>query len=71
MNPEQSIKIVGHRRTVPLAGDPVGNYERAIRLIREMDLVNPFPRPRGFIFKARTWQDYAAWRRAQTNPRLW
>ena len=65
------MKVVGHRPTVSSACDPVASYRRAARLIREADTLNPFPRPRGFVFKARTWADYAAWRRAQSNPRLW
>jgi len=37
----------------------------------EANVLNPFPRERGFVFKARTWEDYAHWRRNQTNPRFW
>ncbi len=42
-----------------------------MRLEREVDLLNPFPRPRGFVFKARTWQEWEKWRASQDNPRLW
>jgi tRNA(Leu) C34 or U34 (ribose-2'-O)-methylase TrmL len=45
--------------------------QRAGRLIREAARLARHPRPRGFIFKAKTWEDYECWRRSQTNPRLW
>ena len=64
-------KVVGRRRLAAEAGTPVENLARADRLIREMDLLNPWPRPRGFVFKAKTYADYERWRRAQRNPRLW
>ena len=30
--------------------------------------MNPWPRPRGFVFKARTWGDYERWRAEHANP---
>ena len=61
-------KVVGTRRR---ATDPVSCHRRALALMRQAEKLCPFPRPRGFVFKARTWEDYAEWRKAQPNPRLW
>jgi hypothetical protein len=63
------IKTVGQRHSAE--DTPAGRLARATRLQRQADSLNPFPRPRGFVFKARTWDDYAAWRARQENPRLW
>jgi hypothetical protein len=65
------MKIVGKRAVDESGSDPVSDYMRAERLIQEMNRINPFPRPRGFVYKAKSWADYAAWRKAQSNPRLW
>jgi len=65
------MKTVGRRRPSAQADAPAENLRRAERLIREMDLLNPWPRPRGFVFKAKTYADYERWRRAQKKPRLW
>ena len=62
------VKVVGHRRP-PIT--PEECYRRAQLLELEVNKLNPYPRPRGFIFKARTRAEYEAWRKAQTNPRLW
>lgn len=61
-------KIVGQRRGPQT---PAEFHARSVRLEREVDLLNPFPRPRGFVFKARTWQEWEKWRASQDNPRLW
>jgi hypothetical protein len=37
----------------------------------EVDRLNPYPKPRGFVAKFRTYEEYHAWRRVQKNPRLW
>jgi hypothetical protein len=50
---------------------PEAALRRAALLQAQADRLNPFPKPRGFVFKARTWDEYARWRRAQANPRLW
>jgi len=63
-----AMKIVGKRRP---PGTPEAALRRAHVLQRQADLLNPYPRPRGFVFKARSYADYAQWRRAQSNPRLW
>ena len=67
------MKIVGKRRPstdlIPIA--PEEAVRRASVLQAQAELLNPYPRPRGFVFKARTRQDYDDWRNAQSNPRLW
>jgi hypothetical protein len=67
------MKVVGTRRRRDEAAglDPGEALRRATVLQAQVDLLNPYPRPRGFVFKARTWEDYARWRREQSNPRLW
>ncbi|HEY5811660.1 MAG TPA: hypothetical protein VIT23_03285 [Terrimicrobiaceae bacterium] len=62
------MKVVGKRR---IPDSPEESLRRAERLMAEADLLASHPRPRGFVFKARTWEDYEKWRQAQTNPRLW
>jgi hypothetical protein len=71
MNPSLPlpIKVVGTRRQVPAT--PAECLARAFVLQQQMEVMNPFPKPRGFVFKARTWADFEQWRRAQENPRLW
>jgi hypothetical protein len=61
-------KIVG-RLTMPAT--PEEALRRAHVLEKELDLLNPFPRPRGFLRKFKTYTDYEAWRKAQPNPRFW
>jgi hypothetical protein len=63
------MKIVGRRQREP--GTPAENYARAAILQRQADLLNPFPKPRGFVHRARTWEDFERWRNAHDNPRLW
>ena len=67
------VKVVGTRRTTldSEALSPLEAFRRAQVLQQQADRLNPYPRPRGFVFKARTWEEYARWRREQTNPRLW
>lgn len=69
------MKIVGKR---PLHDsisadtmDPVHCLLRAVVLQKAVDQLNPYPRPQGFVYKAKTWEEYAQWRRKQANPRLW
>ena len=50
---------------------PAESLRRAQVLQEQANLMNPIPRPRGFVFKARTRADYEQWRRSQANPRLW
>ena len=67
------VKIMGkRRRTDDTRGmSPEEALRRAAILQAQADRLNPFPRPRGFVLKARTWEEYERWRRAQMNPRLW
>ena len=62
------MEIVGQRRGPQT---PEECLRRGIRLIKEAEALVP-PRPRrSFVFKARTWEDYEAWKRAQDDPRYW
>ena len=67
------VKIVGKRRIhedlTPVS--PEAALRRATILQAQAELLNPYPRPRGFVFKAKTWEEYERWRKAQSNPRLW
>ena len=69
----RAVKIVGKRSThndlTPLP--PEEALRRATLLQAQAELLNPYPRPRGLVFKAKTREDYARWRKAQSNPRLW
>jgi len=67
------MKIVGRRRTsedlTPIS--PEEAFRRATILQEQAERINPFPRPRGFVFKARSREEYERWRKSQANPRLW
>ena len=52
------LKVVGHRKTPKT---PQEFYALGARLDRELAVVRPFSRKRGFVFKARTWDDLAKW----------
>lgn len=58
-------KVVG-RRGVPTTA--VDSVRAAHRLEREVTRLMRQPRPRGFVFKAASWEDYAAWRAAHPSP---
>ena len=61
-------RVVGQRKR----GDsPEDYFRRAQALIDQMDRLNPYPRPRGFVKKFRTYADYEKWKAEQKNPRLW
>ena len=64
----KAIKVIG-RRTLPATSGEA--FRRAQVLQAQLELLNPSPRPRGFVFKARTREDYERWRKQQANPRLW
>lgn len=59
------------REPAPQPDSPAVYLRRAEALIEEMDRLNPWPRPRGFVQCFRTHEDYEVWKRQQTNPRLW
>jgi hypothetical protein len=63
-------KVVGRRRFQSQVS-PIESHRRAMALQVRVDRLNPFCRPRGFVFKAKSWADYEAWKKKQTNPRLW
>jgi hypothetical protein len=67
------MKIVGKRQTSAdlRPSSPEEALGRAAILQAQAELLNPFPRPRGFLFKAKTREEYERWRQAQQNPRLW
>jgi len=64
------MKIVGHRNVLSLP-TPQEARRRALRLQEHVDRLNPYPKPRGFVFRTRTREVYEARRRRQENPRLW
>lgn len=59
------------RERPPEIGGPADYLRRAETLIAEMDRLNPWPRPRGFVQCFRTHEDYEVWKKQQSNPRLW
>lgn len=61
------VKSVGRRRIY----SPEESYRRATALSEFAERFARFPRPRGFVVKFRTHEEYHQWRRAQSNPRLW
>ncbi len=63
------IKTVGRR--TDLIPDPVAAHRKALILTRQADKLNPYPKPRGFVYKGRTRDEYDLWKAAQKNPRLW
>jgi len=63
------MKTVGSQHRFPTT--PAQAVRRAERIIAEANRLAPHPKPRGFVVKAKTWDDYTAWRLSQTNPRLW
>jgi hypothetical protein len=67
------MKIVGHRHRSDEAAllPPAEALRRACILQAQAELLNPYPRPRGFVYKARSREEYERWRKAQANPRLW
>jgi hypothetical protein len=60
------VKVVGNR----IAETPAEYLVQLRRLRERLDRWNPYPRPRGQVFKFRTWEDLEKWRQNQTNPRL-
>lgn len=68
MNQDAKILVVGKRRLPATAEEA---FRRAQILQQQADRLNPYPRPRGFVFKAKTREEYERWRRLQSNPRLW
>ena len=69
MQERSPIRVVRERS--PEMDGPSAYLQRAETLIAEMDRLNPWPRPRGFVQRFRTHEDYEAWKKQQPNPRLW
>ena len=63
------MKIVGKQLRMPAT--PEEAVLRAGKIIAEAFRVSPIKKPRGFVVKYKTRQDYENWRRDQKNPRLW
>jgi hypothetical protein len=63
------MKIVGKQLRMPAT--PEEAVLRAGKIIAEAFRVSPIKKPRGFVVKFKTRQDYENWRRDQKNPRLW
>ena len=63
------MKIVGKQSRTPAT--PEEAVLRAGKIIAEAFRVSPIKKPRGFVVKFKTPQDYENWRRDQKNPRLW
>jgi hypothetical protein len=63
------MKIVGKQSRTPAT--PEEAVLRAGQIIAEAFRVSPIKKPRGFVVKFKTRQDYENWRRDQKNPRLW
>jgi hypothetical protein len=63
------MKTVGKQSRMPAT--PEEAVLRAGKIIAEAFRVSPIKKPRGFVVKFKTRQDYENWRRDQKNPRLW
>jgi hypothetical protein len=63
------MKTVGKQSRMPAT--PEEAVLRAGKIIAEAFRVSPIKKPRGFVVKFKTRQDYENWRRDQMNPRLW
>lgn len=61
-------KTVGNRKSPQT---PADFYSLGARLDREIAIIRPFTRKRGFVVKARTWEEMAEWenRRAAEEAR--
>ena len=56
-----AVRLVGKRRTTLDAAEltPAEALPRATELQRQTERLNPYPRPRGFVFREQTWVEYA------------
>lgn len=63
------MKIVGKQSRIPAT--PEEAVLRAGKIIAEAFRLSPIKKPRGFVVKFKTRQDYENWRLDQNNPRLW
>ncbi|MBI2438263.1 MAG: hypothetical protein HYV36_05575 [Lentisphaerae bacterium] len=67
---QTQVKVIG-RRQPQAVSSPAEYHRRALALQQRVNRLNPFPKPRGFVFKAESWDAYEAWKQRQSNPRLW
>jgi len=63
------MKVVGRNNDIPLS--PVDAVRKAERLICAANQLAQVDKPRGFVFKAKSYKLYEAWKKNQSNPRLW
>ena len=63
------MKTVGKRTRIPAS--PEEAFHWAAKIIAAAFRVSPVKKPRGFVVKFKTPQDYEDWRLNQQNPRLW
>ena len=61
------LKTVGRRRVY----SPEESLRRAGALKDFAERFSLFSRPRGYVLRFRTHEEYHDWRKAQSNPRLW
>jgi hypothetical protein len=54
----KASKVVGQRKR---PRTPAELHALGVRLDRELSVVRPFVRKRGFVFKARSWNELADW----------
>jgi hypothetical protein len=64
---QQQVKVVGKRKTPET---PAEFLAAAERINSELALLIPEKRPRGFVMKFKTPDDYQKWKAQQTNPWL-
>lgn len=64
---EQRTKIVGKRKKPGNAEEFLATAER---MNAELEVLIPAKRPRGFVMKFKTHEDYQKWKAEQTNPWL-
>jgi hypothetical protein len=63
-----ALKVVGKRKAPET---PAECHALAVRQYHAAITMSPYPRPRRFVFKARTWDEWERWRRNHPNPWLW
>jgi hypothetical protein len=66
----KKVKRVGRSEDAVVLS-PAECHARHLRLQEHADRMNPYEKPRGFVFRAPSRRAYDAWRAGQANPRLW
>jgi hypothetical protein len=62
----RATKVVGHRKAPKT---PAEFYALGAQLDREAKLLSPSPRGRGFVFKAKTWDELQRWEDERARAR--